>query len=352
MGVEYRLSTPIERILVSGGAATGVQLASGETLTADIVVNNADLVYAYNNLLPESSYGKSLAKREASCSSISFYWSLDRIVPELTAHNIFLADEYQESFDSIFKEHAIPEKPSFYIHVPSRVDPSAAPAGKDAVVVLVPVGHLLESGTQRHRGTSGSKKSDTESSTSAQDWEAMVSLARSTILETLAARIGVQLGPMIVEEQINNPVTWQAKFNLDRGAILGISHSFFNVLSFRPKTKHASIRDLYFVGASTHPGTGVPICLAGSKIVGEQILRDVGIPVPWGKGEFKTRKVSGIDRESAPRWPVVLQLLMLLVVCLVAVMASGNVGYGIGAWLAPPRSMLGSSGQSQCQSGR
>jgi phytoene desaturase (3,4-didehydrolycopene-forming) len=55
MGVEYRLSTPIERILVSGGAATGVQLASGETLTADVVVNNADLVYAYNNLLPESS---------------------------------------------------------------------------------------------------------------------------------------------------------------------------------------------------------------------------------------------------------------------------------------------------------
>lgn len=300
-------------------------------MTADIVICNADLVYAYNNLLPTTSYAKSLAKRETSCSSISFYWALDRVVPELSAHNIFLADEYRESFDSIFKDHAIPEKPSFYMHVPSRVDASAAPAGKDAVVVLVPVGHLLESGTQRHRGSSGSDRSDAENTTSAQDWEAMVSLARTTVLDTLRARIGVDLAPLIAREQINNPVTWQARFNLDRGAILGISHSFFNVLAFRPKTRHANVKGLYFVGASTHPGTGVPICLAGSKIVGEQILGDLGMPVPWDAGEFKRRSVSDIDRVEGSGWAGLLRLALLLVMLFVVALLM------VAAWASPRR---------------
>jgi phytoene desaturase (3,4-didehydrolycopene-forming) len=87
-----------------------------------------------------------------------------------------------------------------------------------------------------------------------------------------------------VHEQINDPLVWKSKFNLDRGAILGLSHSFFNVLSFRPKTQHPNIKGLYFVGASTHPGTGVPICLAGAKIVANQVLTDQGMEVPWADG--------------------------------------------------------------------
>lgn len=90
---------------------------------------------------------------------------------------------------------------------------------------------------------------------------------------------------MIIHEQTNDPLTWKETFNLDRGAILGLSHSFFNVLCFRPKTRHEEgIGGLYFVGASTHPGTGVPICLAGGKIVSKQILEDQSMEVPWEEG--------------------------------------------------------------------
>jgi phytoene desaturase (3,4-didehydrolycopene-forming) len=271
-GVEYRFNSPIKEIRLSpdGKRATGVvfQDPKKEPLDADLVICNADLTYAYNELLPTTAYGTSLSKRETSCSSISFYWALDRQFLELTPHNIFLAEDYKESFDSIFKKHFIPDQPSFYVNVPSRVDPSAAPKGCDSMVVLVPVGHLFDSKSDSHKGSENSQGIT-------QDWDAMVADARSTILQIIESRLKISLGPHIVDEVVNTPPTWRTSFNLDRGAILGLSHSFFNVLSFRPKTKHPSIKDLYFVGASTHPGTGVPIVLAGAKLVTEQVLRDL-----------------------------------------------------------------------------
>ncbi|PHH59966.1 hypothetical protein CDD81_2325 [Ophiocordyceps australis] len=258
LGVEYRLSCPVDSILVSDeNEAYGVRLQTGEELYADIVVVNADLVYAYNNLLPPTSYARKLGRRDASCSSISFFWSFDRVIPELQGHNIFLAEEYRESFDAIFKQQKLPADPSFYVNIPSRLDPSAAPPGKDAAVVLVPAGHL------------------TDDPRNPQDWQARVKRAREVVINTIEARTGARgLRQSLVQESVDTPSSWKAKFNLDRGAILGLSHSFTNVLAFRPRTKHADISGLYFVGASTHPGTGVPVCLAGGKIVSEQIIQD------------------------------------------------------------------------------
>ncbi|KAF2220232.1 phytoene dehydrogenase [Elsinoe ampelina] len=373
LGVNYRFSTPVSKILLSsdGARATGVLLTSGETLTADVVINNSDLVYAYQKLLPDTPYAHSLAQRPTSCSSISFYWALNRKVPELSAHNIFLADEYRESFDNIFKKHLIPNEPSFYVNVPSRVDPTAAPEGKDSLVILVPVGHLLEPSETSVPQTNGltngvnghsdptkltnSKDASGLPPTTTQDFPKMLSSARGTIIRTISSRIGVDIGPLISHEITNDPFTWREKFNLDRGAILGLSHSFFNVLSFRPATRARkggaldgkfeflaptlksvfgnelgknvtsgiqrvgeliapgdNIQDLYFVGASTHPGTGVPICLAGGKLVAEQVLEDRGLHIPWKRAlvesrdrmEGRMRKTGRKIDEKLGKWPV------------------------------------------------
>ncbi|KAK3395997.1 putative phytoene dehydrogenase AL-1 [Sordaria brevicollis] len=277
MGVKYRLNTGVSNVLTDGGKngkkpkATGVQLENGEVLNADLVVVNADLVYAYNNLLPKEvggieRYANKLNNRKASCSSISFYWSLSGKAPELETHNIFLAEEYKDSFDAIFERQALPDDPSFYIHVPSRVDPSAAPPNRDAIIALVPVGHLLQNGQPEH------------------DWPSLISKARSAVLATIEARTGLSLAPMIADEIINTPYTWETKFNLSKGAILGLAHDFFNVLAFRPRTKAKGLDNAYFVGASTHPGTGVPIVLAGAKITAEQILEETfpaSTRAPW-----------------------------------------------------------------------
>jgi phytoene desaturase (3,4-didehydrolycopene-forming) len=366
LGVDVRLSTPVKQILLTadGSRATGVQLESGEVLHADVIVNNSDLVYAYNNLLPkQTAYAEDLSSRPGSCSSISFYWGLSQTVPELQAHNIFLADEYRESFDSIFKRHLIPDQPSFYVNVPSRVDPSAAPSGRDTVVVLVPVGHLLPSSS-----SSSTPKSTAGGTlpTPTQDWPAMISLARRTILSTIAARTGADLTPLITHELTNDPTTWRTTFNLDKGAILGLSHSFFNVLCFRPSTRARrpgpldaltakiglvgrllevladlfrseearSVQGLYMVGASAHPGTGVPIVLAGGRLVAEQVLRDLGMGVPWtGKFDASVRGEGGkrderLDTLRKPWWKeswVVLVLGLVLVALRTLVM--GNRGW-------------------------
>ncbi|KAL9603234.1 MAG: hypothetical protein Q9219_001253 [cf. Caloplaca sp. 3 TL-2023] len=288
LGVKYRLSAPVKSVKLDdkGRNAIGVILESGEEVMADAIVINADLVYAYANLLPQSSYSRSLQKRSTSCSSISFYWAMDRTIPELTTHNIFLAKHYRESFDDIFKQQLIPSEPSFYLNVPSRIDPTAAPEGKDSLVVLVPVGHLLDD-----KQGIGRKGLDVHTK---QDWDAMVTKARETVFSTVEARTGVRnLQGALVKEIVNTPQSWKDVFNLDKGAILGLSHSFFNVLSFRPKTKHPSIDRLHFVGASAHPGTGVPIVLAGAKITSEQVLERFGTKKPWetdssrGKGAVK-----------------------------------------------------------------
>jgi phytoene desaturase (3,4-didehydrolycopene-forming) len=344
-GVEYRLATGVEAILLDqeGSRAKGVRLENGEVLEADIVVNNSDLVYAYNELLPKSSYADSLSQRPGSCSSISFYWALSEKVSALQPHNIFLADDYRESFDSIFKKQLIPDEPSFYVNVPSRIDPSAAPPNGDSVVVLVPVGHLVETasnGKPAPQNTNGPATSIASASpsnatgispTSTQDWPAMIALARKTILATIKSRTGADLGPLIAHELTNDPMSWRDRFNLDKGAILGLSHSFFNVLSFRPSTrarkphwidgklgggvveriasvvidtargKGKDVRGLYMVGASAHPGTGVPIVLAGGRLVAEQILEDLDMPKPWGNEERKVKNAK-LDTVDKPLW--------------------------------------------------
>ena len=213
---------------------------------------------------------------------------MDKMIPELHTHNVFLADDYQDSFDDIFKRQQIPKEPSFYVNVPSRIDPTASPEGRDSVVVLVPCGHLLEGGADRGLNPQ-----------SAQDWQGMVAKARHAVFETIRLRTGADLQSHVVNEIINTPGSWKERFNLDRGAILGLSHSFFNVLSFRPGTKHTGIGNLYFVGASTHPGTGVPIVLAGSKITTEQILDDLAMVKPWYPGTHKRRIVSDLDKEGS-----------------------------------------------------
>ena len=299
MGVEYRLNTPVTKVITSpdGKKATGVLLENGEELSADMVVVNADLVYSYNNLLPQSNKGiasrsASLQKKDASCSSISFYWSINKKIPQLSTHNIFLAEEYQESFDSIFKEHSLPAEPSFYVNVPSRVDPSAAPENCDSIIVLVPVGHLKLSKGVRPDGLPADE----------QHWDQIVTRARTAVLRIIQSRTGVSLQEHISHEIVNNPMTWENRFNLDKGAILGLSHNFFNVLWFRPKTKSAELENTYFVGASTHPGTGVPIVLAGAKITAEQMLEDMGMAKPWGQVQTKKKVVSKIMDGRSDSW--------------------------------------------------
>ncbi|KJZ76529.1 hypothetical protein HIM_04258 [Hirsutella minnesotensis 3608] len=161
---------------------------------------------------------REIFRRGRHLAAVSFFWSFDRTTPELKCDNIFLAQEYRQSFDAIFKCHTLLDELSFYVNVPSRIDP------KDAVVIPVPVGHLVEDAG------------------SPQDINALVAKAREFVMDTLEARMGARgWRASLIRESVETPLSWHSKFNLDRWAILGLSHSCFNILSFRPRTKHENI---------------------------------------------------------------------------------------------------------------
>jgi phytoene desaturase len=251
-GVRFCYSAPVAHILVNGGRAEGVLLEDGRTLTADVIVANADLPYVYRSLLPYGAEARRLEGLKYTCSAIMFYWGVDKIYPQLGHHNIFRSGDYRASFDRIFRDNTLPDSPSFYVHAPARIDPAAAPAGQDTLMALVPAGHIDEAAPQ--------------------DWDDLSRRAR------LAGVGAAELEAHLKFEIQYTPLDWKAGFNLARGAAFGLSHNFAQVGYLRPQNRHRRYRNLCFVGASTYPGTGLPIVLLSAGLTAERILQELPPP--------------------------------------------------------------------------
>ncbi len=253
-GVEFEFETPIERIDIERSRARGVLLSNGRWQAADIVIANADLPYVYTQLLPDPDLAGELVDKEFSCSAISFFWGVDKTYPELSAHTLFLAEDYQENFKSISEQFTLPDNPSLYIHAPARLDPAAAPPEQDTLVAIVPVGHMDE----KH----------------AQDWVELRDLARKAVFHRLALLGITDLEAHLKFEMNYTPPSWHKRYNLMKGATHGLSHTLTQLAYFRPHNRHPRYQNLYFVGASTHPGTGVPSALISAHQVVDRVLDD------------------------------------------------------------------------------
>jgi phytoene desaturase len=256
-GVHFMYNTPVKQIAVDGDRATGVVLQDGSLLHADVIVANADLPYVYSHLLPDRAEAEHLERLKYTCSAIMFYWGVDRVYPQLGTHNVFLAGDYHASFDRIFNDHLLPDEPSFYVHAPARTDPSAAPAGEDTLMVLVPAGHL-DAGI-------------------AQDWDVLKSRARSAVMHRLATAGIADLEKHLKFEVSYTPCDWLSIYNLAKGAAFGLSHNFMQVGYLRPQNRHHRYGNLYFVGSSTHPGTGLPMVLLSARLTTERILKEAAL---------------------------------------------------------------------------
>ncbi len=270
LGVDIRTNVNVTRIEVQGGQVRGVCVADGAPdlsgdaggdtfLPADIVVSNADLPYTYTDLLAErpARCEESAWQRQAFTSSaFMLYLGTDKVYPELRHHNFFLSSDYKRNFEEIFNAKVPPRDPSFYVNCPGRTDPSVAPPGGDNLFVLVPIPHLTEQ----------------------QRWDdGQISRFRDKVYDTMAARGLADLREHVVVEQIVTPHEWKAQYNLKYGAAFGLSHGLFQVGYFRPSNKAPDVQGLYFVGASTVPGTGVPLVCLGAKLVVERILEDASV---------------------------------------------------------------------------
>ena len=254
-GVEFEFDTSVEQIEVNGHQARGVVLDDGRHVKCDAVLANADLPYVYKNLLPVDGEAKRLERKRFSCSVISFFWGVDKPYPELPPHTLFLADDYRENFDSIIRDLGLPANPCLYVHAPARLDSSMAPEGQDTLIGIVPVGHMSETGEQ--------------------DWAAIRDCARQHVFRRLKMLGITDLEDHIKFEVNYTPLSWRKRYNLMKGSTHGLCHNLTQLAYFRPSNKHSRYHNLYFVGASTRPGTGMPTAMVSGRLAAERMVDDL-----------------------------------------------------------------------------
>jgi phytoene desaturase len=253
-GVEFIFDTEAERIDLNCKRARGVELADGLRLQADVIVANADLPYVYQELLPQDDLAEKISHKRYSCSVISFFWGVDKSYPNLGPHTLFLADDYRENFTSIIDDLGLPDNPSLYVHAPARLDPSLAPEGEDTLIAIVPVGHMSSNGDQ--------------------DWSEIRDRAREHVFRRLRSLGIVDLEEHVKFETSFTPLSWRKRYNLVKGSTHGLCHNLTQLGYFRPSNRHPRYPNLYFTGASTHPGTGLPTAMVSGRLTAQRVLEE------------------------------------------------------------------------------
>jgi phytoene desaturase len=246
----------VEQIIVNGKRVEELVLEHNQRIDADIILANADLPYVYTDLLPMDYRAEKISRKRFSCSVISFFWGVDKPYHALGPHTLFLADDYRANFDTIIKELGLPANPSFYIHAPTRLDPSMAPPGEETLIAVVPVGHLSENGHQ--------------------DWDDLTDQARKQVFRRLGLMGITDLEAHIKFEISFTPLSWRKRYNLMKGSTHGLSHNLTQLAYFRPSNRHPHYQNLYFVGASTRPGTGIPTAMISARLVAKRIMDELG----------------------------------------------------------------------------
>jgi len=255
MGGDLRLQSEVEQVLVEGGKAVGVRLMNGEELRGDAVIMNADFPQAMKKLIPAEARGaytnQKIDNMEQSCSTFMLYLGLNREYKHTDVHNVYFSKDFKRNVDELFTEKVMPTDPSFYVHQPSLIDDTVAPAGKQALYVLVPVPNL----------------------SSGIDWSKEKEFFKQRILMRLEKEGFEGIRDAIEFEAVFTPENWQTSFHLAEGAAFGVAPSLLQSAWFRPSLKSKAVEQLYFVGASTHPGGGVPIVMTGAHIL-ERIMKE------------------------------------------------------------------------------
>ena len=256
-GGTIRCSSPVKRIRVEGNRATGVELDSGDTLDADIVVSNADSAATYRYLLPEASSRrwtrKKLDRARYSMSLFVWYFGTNRRYDDVPHHMILLGPRYRELLSDIFDSKVLAEDFSLYLHRPTATDASLAPAGCDTFYVLSPVPNL-------------------DGNT---DWETAAEAYRARIAAALEETVLPGLSQHIATSRLLTPIDFRDRLFSFKGAAFGLQPILTQTAWFRPHNRSEDIDGLYLVGAGTHPGAGMPGVISSAKV-----LDDV-VPDPW-----------------------------------------------------------------------
>ena len=248
-GGELRCDSEVAQITVVNGTATGVTLASGETIKADIVVSNADAAFTYNRLLPKEAARRwtpgKLKRARYSMSLFVWYFGTNRQYQDVPHHTILMGPRYKGLLEDIFERKVLAEDFSLYLHRPTATDPSLAPEGCEAFYVLSPVPNL-DAGI---------------------DWRERAEPYRKAIEQRLEETILPGLSGSIVSSRMMTPLDFESRLLAVKGAAFGLEPVLTQSAWFRPHNRSEKIKNLFLVGAGTHPGAGLPGVLSSAKVL-------------------------------------------------------------------------------------
>jgi len=261
LGVKINYNCAVRRICIENGKACGVELesvhgdaqserrvqSSGMRINADIVVCNADSAWTYKYLIDAKHRkhwtNKRIDNGHYSMGLFVWYFGVNRQYKDIPHHMMLLTERYKDLLTDIFKKHHLAQDFSLYLHRPTATDPSLAPEGCDTFYALAPVPHL-DSGV---------------------DWVKFGEEFRQSIQTFLESTVIPDLGKHLVTSKVTTPLDFQNRLYSYKGAGFGLEPLLTQSAIFRPHNRSEDIASLYMVGASTHPGAGVPGVLMSAK---------------------------------------------------------------------------------------
>lgn len=260
LGGKIHLNSSVAEVIVGNRRASGIRLTDGREVKADHVISNADVAWTYLNLIPSAARGlrnsdlryKKLTRYSMSLFVIYFGTKRRYTDSKLAHHNIILGDRYQGLLHDIFHTKKLAEDFSLYLHMPTLTDPSTAPEGHEGFYVLSPVPHL-DAGI---------------------DWTKAAKPYRDAIMNFLEENYLPDLQENLVAEHYIDPLHFQNTLNSYKGSAFSVEPVLTQSAWFRPHNRSEDFDNLYFVGAGTHPGAGLPGVLSSAKIADDLISRN------------------------------------------------------------------------------
>jgi len=248
-GVVFRYGESVTRVLIEHGRAVGVETASGERISADVVVLNPDLPVAYRELLPPEATPRRVKSLTYSPSCFVLLAGSTQGYTKTAHHNIHFGRAWREVFTDLIDRGQLMTDPSILVTNPTHSDPALAPAGGHSYYVLVPTPNL-DAGL---------------------DWHELGPRYRDEIVSRLETMGYVGFGDSLQVEHITTPADWQRR-GMERGAPFASAHSFFQTGPFRPSNLAPHVEGVVFAGSGTQPGVGVPMVLISGRLAAERIL--------------------------------------------------------------------------------
>lgn len=248
-GGQLHCRREVRGITLDGRRATGVTLSDGSELAADLVISNADAIWTYRHLLPETARrrwtNRRIRKTRSSMSLFVWYFGTRGQYPDVPHHTLLMGPRYRELLKDIFERRRLAGDFSLYLHRPTATDPSLAPPGCDAFYVLSPVPNLAGE----------------------VDWHQAAEPYRQSIQKRLQDTLLPGLEQRLVTSRVMTPLDFQHRLLSYRGAAFGPEPILTQSAWFRPHNRSEDIQGLYLVGAGTHPGAGLPGVLSSARVL-------------------------------------------------------------------------------------